>query len=222
MWYAKPSGGYSITSDEAKANMFECKNNLESEWTIFAIAGALGNIANESAFNPWRWQNDTVNYSAGYGLVQFTPASGYINGFPNQANLSTTSVTSGASPNDGSSQCAVLINDSMGKWTNRASYNSWYDLSNFANFSSFKSVNNLYDATMAFLYNYEGNAVVLSRDEALQRADFQIRYDSASTCYEILTGTEPPDPPVPPIPPVPSRTIENNLMKKYIKYGFFF
>lgn len=216
MWYAKPSGGYETTSDEAKSNMFEFKNSLQADWTIYAIAGALGNIANESAFNPWRWQSDTVNYEAGYGLVQFTPASGYINGFTNYANLSTSEITAGASPNDGACQCDVLRNDSMEKWTDRSSYNLWYDLSSFESFSAFKSVNNLYDATMAFLYNYEGNAVVLSRDEARQRADFAIRYASASTCYEIITG-EPPTP-----PPVPGRTIKNTLMKKYIKYGIWF
>lgn len=216
MWYAKPSGGYETTSDEAKANMFEFKDSLISDWTIYAIAGALGNIANESAFNPWRWQSDTVNYNAGYGLVQFTPASGYINNYTNYANLSTSEITAGARPEDGACQCDVLRNDSMGKWTDRSSYNLWYDLSNYDTFSAFKSVNNLYDATMAFLYNYEGNAVVLSRDEARQRADFAIRYASASTCYEIITGS-PPGP-----GPVPSRTIENTLMKKYIKYGIWF
>lgn len=213
MWYAKPSGGYEITSTEAEANMLQFRDDLISEWSIYAIAGALGNIAHESAFNPWRWQSDTVNYDAGYGLVQFTPASGYINNYPNQANLSTTSVTTGASPDDGSNQCDVLINDGMGKWIDRASYNSWYDISAYATFNSFKSVNNLYDATMAFLYNYEGNAVVLSRDEVAQRADFEIRYASASTCYEVISGV---------IPPVPSRPRKNTLMDKYIKYGFFF
>ena len=215
MWYAKPSGGYETTSDEAKANMFEFKDSLISDWTIYAIAGALGNIANESAFNPWRWQSDTVNYNAGYGLVQFTPAEDYINGYTNYANLSTSVITAGASPNDGACQCDVLRNDSMGKWTDRSSYNLWYDLTSFSSFSSFKTVNNLYDATMAFLFNYEGNQAVQSMDEAIQRADFAIRYASASTCYEIITGS-------PPTPPVPSRTYENTLMKKYLKYGFFF
>lgn len=218
MWYAKPSGGYETTSDEAKSNMFEFKDCLQADWTIYAIAGALGNIANESAFNPWRWQSDTVNYEAGYGLVQFTPAEDYINGYTNYANLSTSEITAGARPEDGACQCDVLRNDSMGKWKDRSDKNHWYDLSGFASFSSFKEVDNLYDATMAFLYNYEGNRIVQSEDEERQRADFAIRYASASSCYEILTG----EPPTPPIPPVPSRTIENNLMKKYIKFGIWF
>lgn len=217
MWYAKPSGGYEYESTEAVENMLMIRDCLSSEWSVYAIAGALGNIAHESSFNPWRWQSDTVNYRAGYGLVQFTPAEDYINGYTNYANLSTSSVTAGASPEDGRCQCDVLINDGMGKWTNRAGYNSWYDISNFANFDNFKTVNNLYDATMAFLYNYEGNAVVLSRDETRQREDFQIRYDTASYCYEVLTGS----PPTPP-PPPPTQRKKKGLMKKYIKYNIWF
>ena len=190
-WNAKPSGGYNIDSNEAIENMNEFKNCLISSWSEYAIAGALGNIANESAFNPWRWQSDIVNYSAGYGLVQFTPASGYINNYTNHANLSTTSTTSGADPDDGYYQCLVLENDSMGKWINRSSYNTWYDISAYANFSSFKTVNNLYDATMAFLYNYEGNYIVIHGSEVEQRADFELRYNSALTCYNYIHGSGP-------------------------------
>lgn len=219
MWHAKPSGGYEFDSTEAKANMFEFKNNLESEWSIYAIAGALGNIAHESAFNPWRWQDDSVNYNAGYGLVQFTPALDYINGFTNRANLSTTEITPGASPDDGADQCAVLINDSMLKYSNRQRFCQWYDVEQFYPFSNFKQINNLYDACLAFYFNYEGNRIVIYGTPEQQQADFAIRYNTASFCYEVLTG-EPPEPPGP--GPVPSRTIKNNLMKKYIKYGFFF
>lgn len=216
MWQAKPSGGYAIDSNEAKLNMFEFKDNLQADWTIYAIAGALGNIANESAFNPWRWQNDTVNYRAGYGLVQFTPAEDYINGYTNYANLSTSSVTTGARPEDGACQCDVLRNDSMGKYQNRQRFCQWYDVEQFYPFSNYKTINNLYDATLAFYFNYEGNKVVAEGTPAEQQADFAIRYASASTCYEIITG-EPPGP-----GPVPSRTIVNSLMKKYIKYGIWF
>lgn len=198
-WICKPKGGYSEDSDSAKQNMFEFKRCMESEWSIYAIAGALGNIAHESAFNPWRWQDDKVKYNMGYGLVQFTPASGYINGHTNYANLSVSGV-SGGRPEDGDCQCAVLINDGMEKWSNRAGYNHWYDLSGFEDFSAFKQVDNLYDATMAFLYNYEGNGVVLYGTPEQQKQDFGIRYASAQNCYEILTGSEPPTPPTPPTP----------------------
>lgn len=49
-------------------------------WTLNAIAGILGNMQAESSLNPGRWQSENVgNMSGGYGLVQWTPASKYIN-----------------------------------------------------------------------------------------------------------------------------------------------
>lgn len=47
-------------------------------WTMNGVAGLLGNTQAESSINPGRWQSDNVgNYSAGYGLVQWTPATKY-------------------------------------------------------------------------------------------------------------------------------------------------
>lgn len=44
-----------------------------------AIAGILGNMQAESALIADRWQSDIVgNMSGGYGLVQWTPATNYI------------------------------------------------------------------------------------------------------------------------------------------------
>lgn len=48
-------------------------------WSLNAICGLLGNIQAESSNNPGRWQSDNVgNMSGGYGLVQWTPATKYI------------------------------------------------------------------------------------------------------------------------------------------------
>lgn len=48
-------------------------------WTANAIAATLGNMQAESSINPGRWQNDDVgNTENGYGLVQWTPATKYI------------------------------------------------------------------------------------------------------------------------------------------------
>ena len=48
-------------------------------WTINAISGMLGNMQAESSLNPGRWQSEDVgNKSGGYGLVQWTPASNYL------------------------------------------------------------------------------------------------------------------------------------------------
>src|SRR5690625_407887 len=48
-------------------------------WSKNAVAGMLGNMQTESTINPAIWQNlDEGNMSLGFGLVQWTPASKYI------------------------------------------------------------------------------------------------------------------------------------------------
>lgn len=49
-------------------------------FTLNSISAMLGNMQTESSINPGRWQSDIVgNLEDGYGLVQWTPASKYIN-----------------------------------------------------------------------------------------------------------------------------------------------
>lgn len=49
-------------------------------WEAIPIAAMLGNMQAESTINPGRWENgDINNLDVGYGLVQWTPASKYIN-----------------------------------------------------------------------------------------------------------------------------------------------
>lgn len=49
-------------------------------WTKNAVAGALGNMQRESTINPGIWQNLSAgNTRLGFGLVQWTPATNYIN-----------------------------------------------------------------------------------------------------------------------------------------------
>lgn len=47
-------------------------------WSKNALAAILGNMQSESNINPGIWENLTVNYERGYGLVQWTPATKYI------------------------------------------------------------------------------------------------------------------------------------------------
>lgn len=78
-WHNKNTGAYSRDSVEAQENAMKIVEILAPHgWTINAIAGILGNIEAESGLNPWRWQNDTVSMSLGYGLFQYTPANHYI------------------------------------------------------------------------------------------------------------------------------------------------
>ena len=200
-WYAKPSGGYAIDSDEAGNNMFEIYNLLSDEFTIEAICGILGNMGAESGYNPWRWQNDRVSLTGGYGLVQFTPASGYINDYGRQfigyaPNMSVSYQTQGADPRDGMAQTYVIKHDSAGKYLDRRSWCDYYDLSNTYPFSRFKQITDIEEATIAWLFNYEAPK---DRSQAVATA----RYNRALTCYTILTGDPPPQPPEPPYPPDP-------------------
>lgn len=65
-------------------------------WNPVAIAGMLGNMQAESTINPGRWENGEINnLDAGYGLVQWTPASKYIN-------------WAGSSFSNGDRQCARI------------------------------------------------------------------------------------------------------------------
>jgi murein DD-endopeptidase MepM/ murein hydrolase activator NlpD len=69
-----------LTLEEMTINAQYILDYLSSRgWTKNAIAGMLGNMQTESTINPAIWQNlDSGNMSMGYGLVQWTPASKYI------------------------------------------------------------------------------------------------------------------------------------------------
>lgn len=51
---------------------------ISNGWTQNAVAGILGNMERESTMNPGLWESLIYgNMSGGYGLVQWTPATGY-------------------------------------------------------------------------------------------------------------------------------------------------
>ena len=213
-WHAKPSGGYSLSSQEAKDNMdciYAIFNN--QGYTLEAVCAIIGNMNNEGAMNPWRWQDDQVSYSAGYGLIQFTPARDYINlqNVPyHSPNLSVSSQTSGATPEDGSAQCYVIYQDTLNKWVD----NIWRDYWSTSQFpteyaymqqlrntygryisqNTFKTITDLKAATFIFNGGYVGELVL----------NFDPRYVDAQTAYTYLSGHEPPTPPDPPTPPTPT------------------
>ena len=180
-FYAKPSGGYAINSTEGRSNIIGMHAYLHAHGFVDnAIVGILGNVYGESALNPWLWENNTVSYSHGYGLFQFTPASDYINAswIPNHApNESTTEAQPGASPDDALGQLYALVNDSFGKWMGTCWRSYWdpndypdlyvkrsYILNTYGDgygitMNDFKLITDYSDATFAFLACYEGPAV---------------------------------------------------------------
>ena len=180
-FYAMPSGGYSINGAQGVNNINVINDYLSADgFSRESIIGTLGNIYGESALNPWLWENNTVDYSKGYGLLQFTPASEYINasGIPNHApNLSTSQQTPGADPDDGLGQLYCLVHDTFGKWVSSCWRSYWstttyatlytlrqHCLDTYGNGSSitlnqFKNVTNIDDAVFIFLACYEGPLV---------------------------------------------------------------
>lgn len=71
------TGNRYLSQDEMENNSIVQYADLAAKgWTKEAIAGLLGNEQTESSINPGIWQNlDEGNYSLGYGLVQWTPAT---------------------------------------------------------------------------------------------------------------------------------------------------
>ena len=225
--YSKPAGGYGATSTEGTTNIWQMYYALNrSGYTIQAACGVIGNSISEGGLNPWRWQSDIVNYGAGYGLFQFTPANAYIGpmswvtGYG--PNLSVSSV-SGGLYTDGDAQMECFIQDYLSKWVSYCWRPYWdanefpalfqqrYNIINtYGNGSSlsqsqFKNITNIGDATFAFLACYEGPAY----------PNYSDRLNNANLVYSILSGSPPPDPPPDPGPgPTPGRQIPIWLLFK--------
>lgn len=141
----------------------------EKGWTLNAIAGILGNMQAESAINPGRWQSDDVgNLNGGYSLVQWTPASKYIDWLPSGADASTM---------DNAISRILWEVENNQQWIATSSYN--YSFKEFT-----QSTDTPYNLAMAFLANYE-------RPEDPNQP---IRGEYANNWYEYLGGIVPPTP----------------------------
>lgn len=218
-WYAKPSGPYSYNSEEGKANILEIASFFSNiGYTEECQAGIIGNIMAESGLNPWRWQGDSVNLEAGYGLFQYTPARSYIDGAINlqyyAPNKSVTDITSGAKPTDGLAQLNVFDTNLLGKWISSCWRDYWdttiysdlykererilstYGTNNRLSMNEFKVIDNVWDSTFSFLACFEGPKV----------PNIDPRYSNATIVYKIITGNT-PDPPDPPGPIYPNRKL---------------
>ena len=228
-WHAKPAGGYSLGSADWIDNWNEIIFMLS--WTDEAKAGMGGNLQHESGMNPWRWQSDTVNTSAGYGLPQFTPASGYLALSGVTPNMSTSQITAGATPEDGARQMQAIDSDELHKWVSSCwrSYwskityaglwayaqeimNTWGNGSSVS-FSQFKACTDVDAATFIWLACYEGPGA----------PNYTARQTTARTIYtQYMGGVIPPTPPgpQPPTPDPPSgQHLPYWLMKKMADNG---
>lgn len=189
MWNCKREGPYAYTSDEAKENAIEIYNLLYSRgWTLPAICGVLGNINSESGFNPWRWQSDeilnsyddiTTQHGHAYGLVQFDPASKYINNARNYSGYGPNFRNKTGSKFDGRAQ--MLYVDEHADYYPTQTYNITY--------AQYKAItlaeHNLEWITHAWFSNYERG----TWDSG--------RVTVAQYMYEYLSGVTPGPSPTP-------------------------
>lgn len=115
-WHNKNTGAYARDSVEAQENVMKMVQILAPlGWTINAIAGMIGNIEAECGLNPWRWQNDTVSMSLGYGLFQYTPANKYIGDSlaDDMDGYQPNYPTGAGGPDDGTAQLLYMMRNSV-------------------------------------------------------------------------------------------------------------
>ena len=167
-----------LTDAQMRVNAVYIYNFLSSKgWTVNAIAGMLGNMEAESTINPGRWEgNDIYNFSGGYGLVQWTPATNFID-WANSKGYDASSM-------DANIERILYEVESGLQWIAK----SEYPLS-FEEFT--KSTESVDYLARAFLLDYER-----PKD---QSENVQIyRSTLAGVWYEYLTGYKPPDTPITP------------------------
>lgn len=207
-WHAKPSGAYGINSAEGLDNIYAMAACFPAA-TLESKAAIIGNSVHEGGLNPWRWQGDTYGRSRGYGLFQYTPASGYIDLSFATPNLSTTQITAGATPEDGETQCDVMATNYLGKWVSTC-WRSYWSTATYADLYAYRTgvlntwgngssislaqffqCSDVDAATFIFLACFEGPLV----------PNYGVRKSTAWDIYAILGGS--PTPPTPPVPPDP-------------------
>ena len=113
-------GNYALSQAQMNANAVEVYKYFSGRgWSLNAIAGILGNMQSESYVNPGVWQSlNEGNYSGGFGLVQWTPATNYTN----------WAMANGYSITDPNGQLYWIdtLSESTGQWIPTGSYNmSW-------------------------------------------------------------------------------------------------
>jgi hypothetical protein len=187
------SGNRYLSLDEMKVNAQYIRDYLTTVgWTVNSIAGILGNMQTESNINPAIWENfDSGNLSRGFGLVQWTPATKYLD-------WCTTMNLAPAEMDSNLQRILYEVNQGL-QWGNDSEGN--HPPYSFYQFT--QSTEPPYTLGMNFLWYYERPLV----------KNQPVRGEQANFWYEYLTGTTPPD--NPPIKPVITHTKCKSYM--YIK-----
>ena len=187
-WGDEQNSSHALNLVQMQINATYIYNYLSAlGWSVNAICGMLGNMEWESSINPGRWQSNNVgNLSGGYGLVQWTPATNYINWASGDYSTMDNNL----------SRIIYELTNNL-QYIPTASYPE-----TFSQFST--STQTPYYLACAFAWNYERSAVVISGTEEEKEALRQRRGGSANSWYAYLTGSPPPGP-----EPTPS-TIKTN------------
>lgn len=168
-WGDDYTSSHSLNLDQEKTNATYIYYYLTDKgWTKESIAGLLGNMQSESAINPGRWQSNNVgNLSGGYGLVQWTPATKYINWI---------GVNNNPESMDHNLSRIIYELEHGIQWIRTRKYNL-----TFKEFT--QSTQSPYYLAMAFVNNYERPASISTQ-----------RGINAEFWYEYLGGVIPPRP----------------------------
>lgn len=166
------SGNFFLTREQMEVNALYIYNILITKgWTVNSISGMLGNMQTESTINPSIWQNlDSGNLNLGFGLVQWTPASKYID-WCNANGIDYLLMESNLD------RIEWEVTNNV-QWIATTDYNY--------SFQEFKeSTDNPYKLGIAFLRNYERPANPNQEQRGIQAMEW----------YTFLTGIVPPFPP---------------------------
>lgn len=177
-----------LTEAESLSNAQLVADHFAATWSKEAICALCGNMRHESSLNPNIWEfGYGHSLSRGYGLVQWTPASKYID-WATAAGLDWTLGDSQLARIDFEADQSIqwIANGYQLRYGNSTPK---YDFS-FAEFRSNSVGLDVPSLTEAFMWNYEGPSFTAGNDSLAGRQAF------AQTCLTTLTfnGAPPPTP----------------------------
>lgn len=198
-WHYKWTSNYwplgSYNSATVLENATEIYNQMTSAgWTHNAACAALGNLAHESGMNPGQWQGGYFeNFSGGFGLAQWTPATRISNYCGSRAESDMS---------DGAMQMRYLLNNNPTQWStyyiNSSGYSSYYKITvpYYGSFAAFQNgTASVADMTAAYMVCWERPAAQYAALSTRQQyAAYYDEYFGGSTptgtysCYVISTG----------------------------------
>ena len=169
-------GNLILEQTQMDANAVEVYKYFSGKgWTLNAISGILGNMQSESYVNPGVWEGfNAGNYSGGFGLVQWTPASNYTN----WASANGYGITDP----EGQLRWIDELSASTGQWIPTSGYSmSWSEFK--------KSTQSPEYLASAFLKNFERAGVEVEstrRTQARYYYNLLSSYDTNSKAIESL------------------------------------